>query len=158
MSRYSWNKFIFKTNPEYNSQTAKRSFHLKFIKRRGNSKFDRAEKNSLCPAGIIYLVYPFNTFCLIWEMWAEKWPHEWLGRVLGVLGLASSARNSQINQKIKGICYIMSHIICNTCHFWLGACSSVYLKKNHTFETQMISSNTQYIPYSHCCEYPGPTT
>jgi hypothetical protein len=36
-------------------------------------------------------------------MWAEKRPHEWLEGVLGVLGLASSAHISQINQKvIKG--------------------------------------------------------
>ena len=45
-------------------------------------------------------VYLFNTFWLIWEVWAEKRPHEWLGGVLGVLGLAPSARNSQINQKV----------------------------------------------------------
>jgi hypothetical protein len=36
-------------------------------------------------------------------MWAEKRRHEWLGGVLGVLGLAPSAHISQINQKvIKG--------------------------------------------------------
>jgi hypothetical protein len=33
-------------------------------------------------------------------MWAEKRPHEWLGGVLGVLGLAPSAHISQINQKV----------------------------------------------------------
>ena len=33
-------------------------------------------------------------------MWAEKRPHEWLGGVLGVLGLAPSARNSHTNQKV----------------------------------------------------------
>ena len=44
--------------------------------------------------------YPFNTFWLIWEVWAEKRLHEWLEGVLGVLGLAPSARNSQINQKV----------------------------------------------------------
>jgi hypothetical protein len=33
-------------------------------------------------------------------VWAEKRPHEWLGGALGVLGLAPSARNSQINQKV----------------------------------------------------------
>ena len=33
-------------------------------------------------------------------MWAEKRPHEWLGGVLGVLGLAPSAHASQINQKV----------------------------------------------------------
>ena len=33
-------------------------------------------------------------------MLAEKRPHEWLGGVLGVLGLPPSARNSQINQKV----------------------------------------------------------
>ena len=33
-------------------------------------------------------------------MRAEKRPHEWLGGVLGVLGLAPSARTSQINQKV----------------------------------------------------------
>ena len=48
-------------------------------------------------------IYPFITFWLICEMWAEKRPHEWLGGVLGVLGLAPSAHISQINQKvIKG--------------------------------------------------------
>ena len=33
-------------------------------------------------------------------MRAEKRPHEWLGGVLGVLGLALSARTSQIHQKV----------------------------------------------------------
>jgi hypothetical protein len=31
-------------------------------------------------------------------MWAEKRPHEWLGGVLGVLGLAPSTYISQIKQ------------------------------------------------------------
>jgi hypothetical protein len=44
--------------------------------------------------------YPLNTFCLIWEMWAEKRPNEWLGRVLGVLRLAPSTHISQIKQKV----------------------------------------------------------
>ena len=36
-------------------------------------------------------------------MWAKKRPHEWLGEVLGVLGLAPSAHISQIIQNvIKG--------------------------------------------------------
>ena len=35
---------------------------------------------------------PFNTFLLISDVRAEKRPHEWLGGVLGVLGLAPSAR------------------------------------------------------------------
>ena len=48
-------------------------------------------------------IYPFNTFLLIYDVRAEKRPHEWLGEVLGVLGLAPSAHISQINQKvIKG--------------------------------------------------------
>jgi hypothetical protein len=33
-------------------------------------------------------------------MGAEKRPHEWLGGVLEVLGLAPSVRNSQIDQKV----------------------------------------------------------
>ena len=33
-------------------------------------------------------------------MWAEKRPHEWLGGVLGVLGLAPSTHISQIKQKV----------------------------------------------------------
>ena len=33
-------------------------------------------------------------------MRAEKRPHEWLGGVLGVLGLAPSARTSLIKQKV----------------------------------------------------------
>ena len=33
-------------------------------------------------------------------MRAEKRPHEWLGGVLGVLGLAPLARTSQIQQKV----------------------------------------------------------
>ena len=33
-------------------------------------------------------------------MWAEKRPHEWLGGVLGVLGLALSTYISQIKQKV----------------------------------------------------------
>jgi predicted amino acid-binding ACT domain protein len=33
-------------------------------------------------------------------MWAEKRPHEWLGGVLGVSGLAPSAHISQIKQKV----------------------------------------------------------
>jgi hypothetical protein len=41
---------------------------------------------------------------------AEMRPHEWLGGVLGVLGLAPSARNSQINQKVlKG--YAAYHML-----------------------------------------------
>ena len=52
-------------------------------------------------------LYPFNTFCLIWEMSAKKRPHEWLGGVLGVLGLASSTNISQIKQKVfKGYPFI----------------------------------------------------
>ena len=47
-----------------------------------------------------WLIYPFNTFWLIWEVRAEKRPYEWLGRVLGVWGLAPLTRNSQINQKV----------------------------------------------------------
>jgi hypothetical protein len=48
-------------------------------------------------------LYSFNTFWLLWEVWAEKRPDEWLGEVLGVSGLAPSARKSQINQKaLKG--------------------------------------------------------
>ena len=47
-----------------------------------------------------YMIYPFNTFCLIWEMWAKKRSHEWLGGVLGVLGLAPSTHISQIKQKV----------------------------------------------------------
>ena len=38
--------------------------------------------------------YPFNTFLLIYDVRAEKRPHEWLGGVLGVLRLAPSARTS----------------------------------------------------------------
>ena len=37
---------------------------------------------------------PFNTFLLIYDVRAGKRPHEWLGGVLGVLGLAPSARTS----------------------------------------------------------------
>jgi hypothetical protein len=33
-------------------------------------------------------------------MWAEKRHHEWLGGVLGVLGLAPSTHISQIKQKV----------------------------------------------------------
>ena len=33
-------------------------------------------------------------------MWAKKRPHEWLGGVLGVLGLAPSTHISQIKQKV----------------------------------------------------------
>jgi hypothetical protein len=33
-------------------------------------------------------------------MLAEKRPHEWLGGVLGVLGLAPSTQISQIKQKV----------------------------------------------------------
>jgi hypothetical protein len=40
------------------------------------------------------LLNPFNTFLLIYDVRAEKRPHEWLGGVLGVLGLAPSARTS----------------------------------------------------------------
>jgi hypothetical protein len=37
-------------------------------------------------------------------MWAEKRPHELLGGVLGVLGLALSSHISQIKQKVlKGV-------------------------------------------------------
>jgi hypothetical protein len=40
---------------------------------------------------------------------AEKRPHEWLGGVLGVSGLAPSARTSQIKQNVlKG--YTVYHI------------------------------------------------
>jgi hypothetical protein len=40
-------------------------------------------------------------------MWAEKRPHEWLGGVLGVLGLALSAHISQIKQKVlKGYLFM----------------------------------------------------
>jgi hypothetical protein len=39
-------------------------------------------------------------------MWAEKRPHEWLGGVLGVSGLAPSTHISQIKQKVlKGYSY-----------------------------------------------------
>jgi hypothetical protein len=40
-------------------------------------------------------------------MWAEKRLHEWLGGVLGVLGLAPSTHISQIKQKVlKGYKHI----------------------------------------------------
>jgi hypothetical protein len=42
---------------------------------------------------------------------AEKRPHEWLGGVLRMLGLALSARTSQIQQKVlKGYSYYLSEI------------------------------------------------
>jgi hypothetical protein len=46
-------------------------------------------------------------------MWAKKRPHEWLGGVLGVLGLAHSTHISQIKQKVlKGyIKFILNRII-----------------------------------------------
>ena len=39
-------------------------------------------------------ICPSNTFLLIYDVLAEKRPHDLLGRVLGVLGFAPSARTS----------------------------------------------------------------
>jgi hypothetical protein len=39
-------------------------------------------------------VYPFNNLMLIYDVRVEKRPHEWLEGVLGVSGLALSARTS----------------------------------------------------------------
>ena len=44
--------------------------------------------------------YPLNTFLLIYDVRAEKRPHEWLEGVLRILGLAPSARTSKINRKV----------------------------------------------------------
>ena len=55
--------------------------------------------------------YTFNEFLSIQDVRAEKWSHEWLGEVLGVSGLAPSARKSQINQKALTITHESYNIV-----------------------------------------------